>query len=143
MNRKGFTLVEMLVVLVILGVLAALAVNGYSQSINAAKIVAMKGDLKNLVTAQATFAGISQDGNYATMTIAGPNDFGTGKVSFYPSKGNPAPLIEVGTPTDGWNATITRTINGTLVTCAVFVGSPLLPFKYAYLTGPGAPECDN
>jgi type IV pilus assembly protein PilA len=50
-NQKGFTLVELLVVVAIIGILAAIAIPQYNQYRSRAFIASMKSDAKNLYTA--------------------------------------------------------------------------------------------
>ena len=48
MKHRGFTLIEILIVLVIVSILAALAVPGYGQYVGRSKIRTVQGDLQTL-----------------------------------------------------------------------------------------------
>lgn len=53
--RNGFTLVELLVVVVIVSILAAIAIPRFSNTKEKAYVAAMKSDLRNLATAEESF----------------------------------------------------------------------------------------
>src|SRR6266545_1424262 len=55
MNRTGFTLIEILIVLVIIGLLAAIAIPKFGNTKEKAFIASMKSDLRNLVTAEEAY----------------------------------------------------------------------------------------
>lgn len=54
-NRSGFTLVELLIVVVVLGILVAIALPRYSNTRDKAKIAALRTDLRNAETAEETY----------------------------------------------------------------------------------------
>lgn len=90
-NHKGFTMIELLIVIVILGVLAAIAMPRFKESKRQAFVAAMKSDLRNIVSAAE--AKFSDDGSYANYV---PQPASSGITLTY-----------VGT-TDGWQATATH-----------------------------------
>lgn len=53
--RRGLTLIELVIVLVLLGILSALAVNRISVARQTAYTAAMQSDLRNLATAQEAY----------------------------------------------------------------------------------------
>lgn len=54
-DDRGFTLIEILIVTVILGVLAALAIPKFAKSKEKAHLAAMTSDLRNLATGQEAY----------------------------------------------------------------------------------------
>jgi len=104
--RKGFTLMELLVIVVIVGILAALAIAKFGNSKKHAYITAMKTDLRNLATtAETKFAG---DNSYAGLLA--------------PS-GSVGVLITVTSTASQWSATATHG-NVPDVVCMISSESP-------------------
>jgi prepilin-type N-terminal cleavage/methylation domain-containing protein len=121
MNRSGFTVLELVIVMVIIGLLAAIAIPKFSSTKERATLTAMKSDLRNLVTVQEGY--FVENLGYTT------NPGSAYKVT----TGNSMPTITI-TP-DGWSALITST-NSTQV-CAVYMGSTPAPPAVKE----GAPAC--
>ena len=67
-NTKGFTLIELMIVVVIIGILAALAIPRFSKASDRAKEKEADGILKQVYTLQQTY--YAQNGSYATTVTA-------------------------------------------------------------------------
>lgn len=105
-NRKGFTLIELVVVVVIIGVLAAIAIPKFANTKERALITAMKSDLRNLITVQESYFASNEA---YTDT---PTDFNA-------SSGVSVAIGSVSST--GWAAVASHT--GTSVSCAVAIGA--------------------
>jgi len=64
-RRRGFTLMELLVVTIIIGILATIAIAKFGESKRRAYISAMKADLRNLATTAES--GYASDNSYASL----------------------------------------------------------------------------
>ena len=118
----GFTVVELVIVVVIIGLLATIAIPKFSSSRDRALVASMKSDLRNLQTHQES--RFADSGSYATSFPA---------TIWRPSTGVTGPAISL-TPT-GWTASVGHT--STTRICAIFVGSTSL----APATKEGVPTC--
>jgi type IV pilus assembly protein PilA len=121
MDRKGFTIIELVLVIVIIGVLASIVIPKFANTKEKAYLASMKSDLRNLVTAEEAYFADS----IKYTTNLGP--------AFRTSTGVVGPTIVL--TGDGWTAMVGHT--ATSRTCAVYTGStPLAP-----ATKEGAPQC--
>ncbi len=106
-SRRGFTLIEMLIVIVIIGILAAIAIPKYAAMKQKSYVTAMKSDLRNLVTAEEAFFA---DSGFYTATVTGRKKrqamLTANGLVFDPSTGVSDPLVTVGQGT--WSATVTH-----------------------------------
>lgn len=59
-TKSGFTLIEMLIVVVVIGILAAIAIPKYSRIRERAYVAAVISDLKNLATQQESYHATTQ-----------------------------------------------------------------------------------
>ena len=109
--RKGFTLIELLIVVVIISILAAIAIPKFTSSKEKAYVVKMKGDLRNLATAQESYI----IDNLVYYAGAVPS-----AALFYNPSSGVAIVINEGTNA-GWAATASYP-GQTPRTCALFSG---------------------
>jgi prepilin-type N-terminal cleavage/methylation domain-containing protein len=125
--RRGFTLIEILIVIVILGVLAAIAIPKYGQAKARAHFAVMRTDLRNVMTAQEAYHQLRNTYYAGPIPVPG-TDLTT-------SAGVTITLSDV---TDsGWAATATHASASGRV-CAVYDGAAAPP---APATSPGEIAC--
>src|SRR5258708_36750317 len=115
MGRNGWTLIELLIVVVIIGLLATIAIPKFSNTKEKAYVGAMKSDLRNLATAEEAF--FYDSAKYTTNLVLMNN--------FNPSAGV---TMTVNATTSGWSAS-TTTAFAPGRQCALFSGTavPLAP----------------
>ena len=123
-NSRGFTLIELILVVVIIGILASIAIPKFGNTKEKAYVAGMKADLRNLVTAQEAYFS-----EYVTYASA------LGNLSYNVSTGNTLTLIS--SSGSGWSATALN--SGTAHTCGIFIGTATPP-----MTGEaeGQPVCN-
>ncbi len=126
-GRAGFTLIELLIVVVIIGILASIAIPKFGSTKERAYLAKMKGDLRNLATAQESY----NSDNQVYYGGAVPNPI----LAYNPSSGTTITITEA--TAGGWGATAAYT--GTPKTCALFFGSAAAP---APATTEGQIACD-
>ena len=120
----GFTLIEILVVVVIVGLLAAIAIPKFGSSKEKAILASMKADLRNLATQEESYS--VQNETYTTTFPA---------TIYTTTTGVTGPTISL--TADGWTAFVGHT--GSTKTCAIFAGTtPLAP-----AVDEGVPKCDQ
>ena len=110
--RSGFSILELLIVTVILGILVKIAIPKFSGTKDKAKLAAVKADVRNAEVAQeAYFTDYKTYGTLAQLKTAN---------KFMLSTGN---TIAIATAATGYTLTVTNTsISGTIKSCKVRVG---------------------
>lgn len=106
--RLGFTLVELMVCVLIVGLLAAFAVPRFANTTGKANVAAVKSDLHHLAQAQEAY--------FHERQAYAPN---AGLLGVAPSRG--VVLTIVGATATGWSAQAVHPA-AVPVTCAVFYG---------------------
>jgi prepilin-type N-terminal cleavage/methylation domain-containing protein len=132
-NTKGFTLVELLIVTVIIGVLASIAIPSFGSTKEKAYIASMKSDLRNLATAQEAYYSEHNAHKAGSATNVGGSTT-SGIDNFYASAGNTVVATIAG---NGWSATAAN--SGSTKTCAIFVATTT---AVAPAVVEGEPKCD-
>ncbi len=119
-SRSGFTLIEVLVVAVIIGLLAAIAIPKFTNTKEKAYVAAMKTDLRNLATAEEAFFYDSAKYSVSFVQMNG----------YVPTIGVSVTVNEA--TTKGWSATAISV--NTPRRCYVFSGTAV-PIGTATLEG--------
>lgn len=68
-NQKGFSLVELLIVVAIIAIIVAIAIPNLLTSRQSAQAAAAAGDLRTINSSQMAYAAGPGQGNYGTFTI--------------------------------------------------------------------------
>ena len=110
-KRNAFTLIELLIVIVIIGILAAIAIPKFANTKEKAYVAAMKADLRNLATYEESFAADSA-GAYFGGTATGA----TTVQGFIPSQNVTVTAIATAGPPAAWSASATHSL--TTKTCS-------------------------
>lgn len=111
--RKGFTLIEVLVVLVVLGILSGIAIAKFLTTKEAAYVASMKADLRNLAIYEQNYL-IESQGSYFAGNGAAQGFVPTAGVTI-------SATIDPGPP-PSWHAIATH--DKTAKTCSIITSGP-------------------
>ena len=122
-NKQGFTLTELLIVIVILGILAALAIPKVSNMTYRSYFAAMEADLKNLASQQEIYyaSEYSYTAEKSDLAFISSRDVS----------------ISVNADSEGWSATTTHVALEPIEGCSIYHGSIPTP---TLLVPPSAPD---
>src|SRR5437764_7442545 len=102
MNRKGFTLIDLLIVVVVMGILAAIAIPKFANTKAKAYIASMKSDLRNLVTAEEAYFADSVKYSATTTSTTHPTEL---SVTICVTTGNHLGNVGLAAGNGGWAVT--------------------------------------
>src|SRR5256886_16730466 len=102
-SQKGFTVNELLIVVVIIGILAAIAIPKFANTKDKAYVAAMKSDFRNMATYEEQYAAVNGGAYFSgTATSASPVQ------GFTPSQNVTVTVTNVAGPPPSWSATATH-----------------------------------
>jgi len=75
MNKKGFSLIELLIVIVIIGIIVIIAVPSLLESKRAAQATAAQATLRNIASGQVAYSSKSTNRTYGTLANLASQNF--------------------------------------------------------------------
>lgn len=114
-DRKGFTLIELIVAMVVIGILSGIAIAKFVRTKESAYIASMKVDLRNFALYQQNYLMDSQGSYFAGNGAA---------QGFVPTPGVTVAATVVIGPPPTWSAVATH--NRTSKTCSIVTDGPAI-----------------
>ncbi|HQW65661.1 MAG TPA: prepilin-type N-terminal cleavage/methylation domain-containing protein [Gemmatimonadales bacterium] len=145
-SERGFTIIELIVVIVVLGLLATMALPRLRYTKERAYRASMMSDLKNLVALQEGYFSAAND--YAGGLTSGPEKVAkgaSGRISFTPSPGNTIAVTRrnpAGARGPGWTATVRnpQVTTKSADICGIYIGHKAYA-PNAKVASAGIPAC--
>ena len=128
-HNKGFALIELLIVVVIIAILAAIAIPRFSATREKSYFAAMRADLKNLASQQEIY--YADEYSYTREA---------GALTFVSSQGV---TVSIAASSSGWSASATHSALGASEGCAIYYGTVTAPTSPATPTSPGEVSCTS
>lgn len=107
-NQKGFTLIELMIVIAIIGILAAIAIPQFAEYRKKSYKATMEADAKNLMTSLESLYSEASPPSYAAangVNITGPGATTVNNVQFKASKGN---IVTISADASGYTINVTN-----------------------------------
>ena len=128
-HNKGFALIELLIVVVIIAILAAIAIPRFSATREKSYFAAMRADLKNLASQQEIY--YADEYSYTREA---------GALTFVSSQGV---TVSIAASSSGWSASATHSALGASEGCAIYYGTVTAPTSPTTPTSPGEVSCTS
>ena len=122
MQKKGFTIIELLIVVIIIGVLATIAVPQFTKAVEKTKMGKAKNQLGLLYKAAQMYRAEQSSGEYTGLTVTIANDYveqGLDLATLRDKQGDWTYAVAVGTNT--MNITADRYGSGAYSNCVLTI----------------------